>query len=114
MIDRFASSRSQNQRAQGSLAGGVATAFRAAQQPVPISFARGNGSHLWDIDGNEYIDYALAFGPMLLGHSPASVLNAVERQLSLGLGYGASHVLEAELAEAVCRTVPSAELAIFG
>lgn len=114
MTDRFRSSRRQNQRAQESLAGGVATAFRAMQQPVPISFARGNGSHLWDIDGNEYMDYALAFGPMLLGHSPSSVLEAVERQLSLGLGYGASHVLEAELAEAVCRTVPSAELAIFG
>jgi len=113
-MDQFARSRQQNERARRTLAGGVATAFRAAQQPVPISFARGQGSHLWDIDGNEYVDYALAFGPMLLGHSPKVVVETVERQLSTGIGYGASHVLESELAEAVCRTVPSAEMCIFG
>ena len=66
-----------------------------------------------DVDGNEYVDYALGFGPLLLGHSPQVVLEAVRRQLDFGLGYGASHRLEADLAEAVCRTVPSAELAVF-
>lgn len=113
-MDPFAQSRQQYERSQRALAGGVATAFRATQQPVPISFARGQGAHLWDIDGNEYIDYALAFGPMLLGHSPRGVVEAVARQVSTGIGYGASHVLEAELAEAVCRTVPSAEMCVFG
>jgi glutamate-1-semialdehyde 2,1-aminomutase len=83
------------------------------QLPVPISFERGFGSRLWDVDGNEYVDYALAFGPLLLGHSPEVVLSAVERQLRTGLGYGASHRVEADLAEAVCRTVPSAELCVF-
>lgn len=112
--DRYAESRRQHEQAKVSLAGGVATAFRAGQRPVPISFERGAGSHLWDIDGNEYIDYALAFGPMLLGHSPEPVIAAVERQLRTGLGYGASHRLEAALAEAVVRTVPSAELCAFG
>ncbi|HUA03788.1 MAG TPA: aminotransferase class III-fold pyridoxal phosphate-dependent enzyme [Solirubrobacteraceae bacterium] len=106
-------SRSQHERASRTLAGGVATAFRAAQTPVPISFERGSGARLWDIDGNEYVDYALAFGPMLLGHSPEPVIAAVEQQLRRGIGYGASHRLEAELAEAVCRTVPSAELCVF-
>lgn len=114
MKDRFAGSRRQHERARRTLAGGVATAFRAAQQPVPITFARGKDSHLWDIDGNRYIDYGLAFGPMLLGHSPQPVVDAVSRQLSTGIGYGASHPLEAELAEAVCRTVPCAEICIFG
>jgi glutamate-1-semialdehyde 2,1-aminomutase len=51
-----------------------------------------------DIDGNEYVDCALGFGPLLLGHSPASVLQAVRAQLGLGLGYGASHPLEPALA----------------
>jgi glutamate-1-semialdehyde 2,1-aminomutase len=106
-------SRSQHERASRTLAGGVATAFRAAQAPVPISFDSGSGARLWDIDGNEYVDYALAFGPMLLGHSPEPVITAVERQLQRGIGFGASHQLEAELAEAVCRTVPSAELCVF-
>jgi glutamate-1-semialdehyde 2,1-aminomutase len=110
---RLTGSHAQHQRARKSLAGGVATAFRAAQQPVPVSFARSAGARMTDIDGNEYVDFALGFGPLLLGHSPASVLQAVRAQLGLGLGYGASHPLEPALAEAVCRTVPSAELCVF-
>ena len=80
---------------------------------MPISFERGEGARLVDIDGNHYVDYVLAFGPLLLGHSPAEVIAGVERQLHRGIGFGASHRLEAELAELVCRTVPSAELCIF-
>ena len=114
MTYQFQRSMAQFERASQSLAGGVATAFRSAQQPVPVSFTTGRGSRLTDVDGNEYVDYALGFGPMLLGHSPEPVLEAVRRQLDRGLGFGASHELEAELAEAVCRTVPSAELCVFG
>ncbi len=114
MSESFERSRQQHERARASLAGGVATAFRAGQLPVPLTFERGEGSRIYDLDGNAYVDYALAFGPLLLGHSPASVLSAVRTQLGRGLGYGASHPLEAELAEALCRTVPSAELCVFG
>ncbi len=113
MTDRYRRSRAQHERARRSLAGGVATAFRAPQLPVPISFARGAGSRVWDLDGNEYLDFALAFGPMLLGHSPAPVVDAVRRQLEIGIGYGASHAAEAELAETICRLVPCAERCIF-
>jgi glutamate-1-semialdehyde 2,1-aminomutase len=113
MSDNFLSSRAQFGRARKSLAGGVATAFRAVQEPVPICFRSGHGARLWDIDSNEYVDYALGFGPMLLGHSPEPVIEAVRRQIERGIGFGASHELEAELAEAVCRTVPSAELCAF-
>lgn len=113
MSDRYAKSRAEHLRRERTLAGGVSTAFRALQRPVPITFSHGRGSRLTDIDGNEYIDYALAFGPMLLGHSPAGVVEAVRRQLSEGIGYGASHRLEAELSEALCRIVPCAERAIF-
>src|SRR4249919_1719981 len=109
----LARSRAQHDRARRSLAGGVATAFRAAQEPFPISFARGAGARITDVDGNDYIDFALGFGPLLLGHSPGPVLDAVRAQLELGLGYGASHPLEPALADAVCRTVPSAELCVF-
>jgi glutamate-1-semialdehyde 2,1-aminomutase len=106
-------SRAQHERARRSMAGGVATAFRASQEPFPISFTRGAGARITDIDGNSYVDFALGFGPLLLGHSPGPVLAAVRAQLALGLGYGASHPLEPALAEAVCRTVPSAELCVF-
>jgi glutamate-1-semialdehyde 2,1-aminomutase len=112
--DRYALSRRQHERARESLAGGVATAFRAGQLPLPITFVRGEGPRIYDLDGNAYVDYGLGFGPLLLGHSPAVVLDAVRDQLGTGLGYGASHPLEAELAETVCRLVPSAELCIFG
>jgi glutamate-1-semialdehyde 2,1-aminomutase len=113
MTRSFEESHAYQERACKTLAGGVATAFRAAQLPIPICFERGSGSHIWDIDGNEYIDYALAFGPLLLGHSPRAVLDSVRKQLERGLGYGACHRLEAELSEAVCRTAPSAELCVF-
>jgi glutamate-1-semialdehyde 2,1-aminomutase len=107
--DRFERSRRQHERARQTLAGGVATNFRSGQLPVPVSFVQGRGARLYDIDGNAYVDYALAFGPMLLGHSPHAVVAAVSDQARTGIGYGASHVLEAELAEIICRLVPCAE-----
>lgn len=66
-----------------------------------------------DIDGNEYIDYVLGFGPMLLGHSPPEVVDAVTRQLTRGFTFGAQHALEAELAERIVDAVPCAELVCF-
>ena len=87
--------------------------MRSAQLPVPLVIDRGEGSHLVDIDGNEYVDYVLGFGPMLLGHTPAPVIEAVKAQLDRGLTYGAQHVLEAELAERLVDSAPCAELACF-
>jgi len=113
VADRYSRSRSQFERARRTLAGGVATAFRAAQRPVPVCFDHASGSRVFDVDGHDYIDYALGFGPLLLGHQPQAVLYAAEAQLHRGLGYGACHELEAELAEAVCRIVPSAEMCVF-
>lgn len=111
--DRYAGSRTEFARRRRTLARGVATNFRADQRPVPLTFVEGRGARLRDLDGNEYVDYALAFGPLVLGHSPEPVLAAVRRQLSAGIAYGASHPLEAQLAEAVCRAVPCAELCVF-
>jgi glutamate-1-semialdehyde 2,1-aminomutase len=110
---RFAGSSRQIERARRTLAGGVSTAMRAAQLPVPLVIDHGQGSHLVDIDGNDYIDYVLGFGPMLLGHNPAPVLEAVREQLGRGLTYGAQHVLEAEVAERIIDCVPCAELVCF-
>jgi glutamate-1-semialdehyde 2,1-aminomutase len=111
--NRYARSRAQFERAGRTLAGGVSTAFRALQEPVPICFDHGSGSKLVDADGNHYIDYALGFGPMFLGHHPDEVIQAVTTQLARGLGYGACHDLEAELAETICRIVPSAEMCVL-
>jgi glutamate-1-semialdehyde 2,1-aminomutase len=87
--------------------------MRAAQLPVPLVIDHGYGSHLVDIDGNDYVDYVLGFGPMLLGHSPARVIAAVQDQLARGLTFGAQHRLEAEVAERIVETVPCAELVCF-
>lgn len=111
--DRYAGSRDAFERRQNTLARGVASGIRANQRPMPITISSGQGAHLRDIDGNEYVDYALAYGPMLLGHSPAPVIEAVRTQLAAGISYGASHWLESELSEAICRTVPCADLCVF-
>ena len=113
MTDRFEGSRRYLARARHSLATGVSTAIRAGQLPMPLCFSHGEGAYLIDVDANRYVDLALAYGPLLLGHSPAPVLDSVRRQLGELIGHGGASQLEAELAEAVCRTVPSAELAIF-
>ncbi len=69
----------------------------------------GNGSRLWDEDGNEYVDYLLGSGPMMLGHGHPEVLEAVYRQLPLGQTFFASNAAAIELAEEICRAVPCAE-----
>jgi glutamate-1-semialdehyde 2,1-aminomutase len=101
------------ERSQRSLAGGVSTALRRSAQPYPLFFAHGSGATLTDIDGNAYIDYTLAWGPLLLGHSPASVNAAVAAQLAKGHTFGAQHTLEYEAAEALCRAIPCAERVAF-
>lgn len=77
--------------------------------PISPIIARAEGSRVWDEDGNNYVDYLMGMGPMLFGHAPSVVFEAVRRQLDLGIGYGKSHRLHGALAEAICRTVPSAE-----
>jgi len=110
---RYARSSAQIERARRTMPGGVATAMRAAQRPVPLVIDHASGSRMVDIDGNEYIDYVLGFGPMLLGHSPPEVIAAVTKQLSRGFTYGAQHLLEAELAERIVDAVPCAERVCF-
>ncbi len=110
---RYTRSERQFARAQRSLATGVATAMRAAQRPLPLTIDHGSGSRIVDIDGNEYIDYVLGFGPLLLGHCPPAVVAASTEQLERGTTFGAQHELEAALAERLVETVPCAELCCF-
>jgi glutamate-1-semialdehyde 2,1-aminomutase len=110
---RYARSSEQIERARRSIPGGVATAMRAAQRPVPLVIERASGSRMVDIDGNEYVDYVLGFGPMLLGHDPPEVIEAVTAQLRRGFTYGAQHLLEAEVAERVIDAIPCADRVCF-
>ena len=100
-------------RATEVLAGGVNSNFRAFNRPVPLFIERGEGAHLWDVDGNKYIDYVLGLGPVILGHAPKPVIDAVANSLARGQCYSAQHELEIELAEALVAAVPSAEMVRF-
>ena len=100
-------------RATDVLAGGVNSNFRALNRPVPLFIERGEGAHLWDVDGNDYIDYVLGLGPVILGHAPKPVIDAVAASLARGQCYYAQHMLEIELAEALVAAVPSAEMVRF-
>lgn len=100
-------------RAQKSLAGGVSTALRRSARPSPLYFEHGSGARITDVDGNVYLDYTLAWGPLILGHAPEAVNRAIEAQLSKGHTFGAQHDLEYEVAELLCRAIPCADLVAF-
>ena len=91
--------------------GGVNSPVRAFRGVggEPLFFESGEGAWLTDVDGNRYVDYVGAWGPLILGHRHPAVIEALRRQLEKGLGHGASTEAEVRLAEAVCRLVPSIE-----
>jgi len=79
----------------------------------PIYVDRGKGSHVWDIDGNEYIDYVLALGPLTLGYCYSAIDEAIRKQLEKGIIFGLLHPLEVEAAEAITEVIPCAEMVRF-
>jgi len=89
--------------------GGVNSPVRAFE-PYPFFVRSAKGSRLFDVDGNEYIDYCLAYGPAILGHAPPQVISAVREQLERGTLYGTPSEQEVEFAELICSLVPSAEM----
>ena len=99
--------------AQRHLAGGVSTIMRADAKPFPLYFESGAGSRITDVDGNEYLDYTLAFGPLILGHSHPAVVEAVVEQVRRGQTYGAQHRLEPLVARALRECLPWADLVVF-
>jgi glutamate-1-semialdehyde 2,1-aminomutase len=104
-------SRAAFDRSKLTFAGGVGSAARAV--PDPLFIERGSGSRVYDLDGNEYIDYVIAYGPLILGHCPQPVMEAVERQLAKGTAFGASCELEFLVSEKVAELVPCIDLVRF-
>jgi len=100
------------QKALALIPGGVNSPVRACRSVGcnPPFIARGEGSHIFDADGNEYIDYVGSWGPLLLGHRHPEILAALERALTIGTSFGAPTEQEIELADAICRAVPSVEM----
>jgi len=98
-------------RARRRIPGGVNSPVRAFRGlgREPFFVARAQGAILWDVDGGEYIDYVGTWGPAILGHAPAVVIEAVREAAGRGVSFGIPNPLEVEMAELICRWVPSIE-----
>lgn len=100
------------EKAQRFMPGGVNSPVRACKAvgTVPLFIERAKGSHIWDEDGNEFIDYVCSWGPNILGHSFEPITAAVKAACDKGLTFGACHKGEIELAELIQRHFPSMEM----
>jgi len=105
-------------RACAVIPGGTQTLSKGADQFVqgvaPRFLTRGRDAHVWDVDGNEYIDYMMALGPVVLGYADPRVNEAVVAQLQNGMQFSLPHPIEVELAEELCALIPCAEMVRFG
>jgi glutamate-1-semialdehyde 2,1-aminomutase len=99
-------------RAQQYIPGGVNSPVRAFRGVggTPRFITRGEGSHIFDVDRNEYIDYICSWGPLIFGHRPKHVIDALTSVLDLGTSFGAPTGREVELAELIIDAVPSVEM----
>lgn len=99
------------EEAQRYIPGGVNSPVRAFRGVggTPLFFNHAEGPWLYDEDNNRYVDYVGAWGPLILGHRHPAVIEALQNQLDLGLGYGASTAAEVEIAKTICNLVPSIE-----
>jgi glutamate-1-semialdehyde 2,1-aminomutase len=102
-------------RAQTSLIEGVNSPSRGAAvyDQGPIVIERGQGSHVWDLDGNEYVDFLMSFGALIHGHAHSTIVNTVTQAISTGSHFASCTPAETEAAERFCRMVPTAEAVRF-
>lgn len=112
-MNTYSKSQELYERAQKVLAGGVSSEFRKFSTPHPLFYTHGEGSRLWDIDGNEYLDFTLSQGPLILGHSHPTVLERVAQASQQGQLFAGQHLDELELAEKLQSLIPCAELMRF-
>ena len=99
------------QTAQKRIPGGVNSPVRAFRHvgTEPFFVERADGARIWDVDGNEYIDYVGSWGPAILGHAPEVIVDAVREAATRGLSFGIPNPLEVDIAELICNWMPSIE-----
>jgi glutamate-1-semialdehyde 2,1-aminomutase len=112
-VNRYEQSAKLLERAKRSLAGGVSSEFRKHNHPHAIFYSHAKGSKIYDADGNEYLDFTLSQGPMIVGHNHPHVIKRVEDYSRKGQLFAGQHLLEIELAEKLQKLIPSAELMRF-
>jgi glutamate-1-semialdehyde 2,1-aminomutase len=107
----FDQSKALFEKSQHLIPGGVNSPVRAfrAVGGTPVFFKKGSGAHLWDVDGNRYIDYVGSWGPAILGHAHPEVIRAVQESAVDGLSFGAPTAAEYAMAERITALVPSIE-----
>ncbi len=100
------------EQSQRVIPGGVNSPVRAFKSVggTPLFFQRGQGAYVWDADDKRYIDYVGSWGPMIVGHSHPAVVKAVQDAAAQGLGFGAPTAAELEMAELLCKLLPSLEM----
>jgi glutamate-1-semialdehyde 2,1-aminomutase len=101
------------ERAKKVLAGGVSSEFRKYNHPHALFYTHGIGSKVYDVDGNEYLDFTLSQGPLILGHSHPHVLKSINEYSEEGQLFAGQHIKEIELAEKINKLIPTAELMRF-
>ncbi|MCZ6871982.1 MAG: aspartate aminotransferase family protein, partial [bacterium] len=111
-VDALPTSKALFERAKALFPDGV-THDNRRMDPFPIFIDRSDGAYKWDTDGRTYIDYWMGHGALLFGHNPPHIRDAIIEQASRGTHYGASHALEVDWAEWLCRLVPCAERVRF-
>jgi glutamate-1-semialdehyde-2,1-aminomutase len=105
-------SKEWHNRAKKVIVGG-GQPHKRPSSPWPLIIEKGHGSRIWDADGNEYIDYLMAYGPVLLGYGYPKVVEAVAESIKNGNIYNVGHPLEIELAEKIVELIPSADRVTF-
>lgn len=100
------------EKSQYVIPGGVNSPVRAFKSVggTPLFFKRGQGAYVWDADDKRYIDYVGSWGPMIVGHCHPAVVTAVQDAAAQGLGFGAPTAAELEMAELLCKLLPSMEM----
>ena len=101
------------ERARNVLAGGVSSEFRKYNHPHALFYTHGQGSRVYDVDGNEYLDFTLSQGPLILGHSHPHIIESVRQYSASAQLFAGQHLKEIELAEKIKKYSPSAELMRF-
>lgn len=110
----YSISKSQSlfESAQQHIPGGVNSPVRAFKGVggTPIFFEKAKGAYVYDVDGNRYVDYVGSWGPMILGHSAPEILDAIKERMEFGLSFGAPTAIESEMANEVCKLIPSMDM----
>ena len=110
---KYPRSKNMYEEAKDVFAMGVGSQVQSFGRPHPLYMTHGSGSKVYDVDGNEYIDYLLNYGPLILGHCPKPLNDAIREQVQKGTAFGEPHPLQVEVSKMLIEAIPSFEMVNF-